>query len=476
MDHRSAGSDACVSNPSTGVVRPLGSMRSNVLWTTLGVAAYSGSQWMTVIALAKIGSGELVGTFALANAVVIPILLIVSLQMRTAQITDTRQRFAFSEYLGLRVASLAMAIPLVLVAAFFYRDDAVLWKCILAMGVYRSVEALGDVYCGAMQQAERMDRVAMSMVWKGPLASFVFLGFVASGNSIEIGMLAMCVVGVSVLMCFDVPQAAKVMNLSLAAVVRPSKNLMRIGMLGRAVLPIGIGSVFLSLNANVPRYFIEAVDGKAMLGIFAGIMSVFAALHLIQASIGQAILPRLSKHFANGDQKSFLRLMQFVTATAFLSSSFVLMIAWWFAEPLLRLIYDEQFAVHGHLMRALAVVSALQCLVGCGATYLYAVRAIRAASLIQITGCVVAMVLSKVLIPQMGVLGAAWALGVGMVTCLACFASVFTIRQVRTIAMLHSADNDLISADYKRQSLNSVGKVNGAPCNRCITLGKESLK
>ena len=79
-------------------------------WTFAGNVVYSGSQWGMLMVLAKLGSPEMVGQFALGLAVTAPVIMFANLQLRGVQATDARREYRFGHYLALRLFTTALAI------------------------------------------------------------------------------------------------------------------------------------------------------------------------------------------------------------------------------------------------------------------------------------------------------------------------------------------------------------------------------
>jgi len=81
------------------------SLRANFLWTFVGNAVYAACQWGMLVVLAKLGTPEMVGQFALGLAVTAPVLMFFNLQLRAVQSTDSQDEYSFEHYLGLRLVT-----------------------------------------------------------------------------------------------------------------------------------------------------------------------------------------------------------------------------------------------------------------------------------------------------------------------------------------------------------------------------------
>src|SRR4051812_26106921 len=101
--------------------RPSGgrlSLRSNFAWTFVGNVIYAGCQWGMIVVLARLGSQELVGRFALGLAIAAPVLMFTNLQLRAVLATDAKQEHAFGDYLTVRLLTTATALLVIAGIAF----------------------------------------------------------------------------------------------------------------------------------------------------------------------------------------------------------------------------------------------------------------------------------------------------------------------------------------------------------------------
>ena len=213
--------------------RPL-SLRSNFSWTFVGNVVYAGCQWGMLVVLAKLGSPEKVGQFALGLAVTAPIIMFSNLQLRAIQATDARREYRFGHYLALRLITTALALLVIAGIACGYRLETAL--VILAVGLAKAFESLSDVVYGLLQGHERMDRIALSMMIKGPL-SLVALGtMVYLTASIAWGALALAGVWGLFLIAYDIPNG--ICSLDQADTFRPCWDRPVLTRLARLALPL----------------------------------------------------------------------------------------------------------------------------------------------------------------------------------------------------------------------------------------------
>ncbi len=390
------------------------SLRANLSWTFLGNVVYAGCQWAMLVVLAKLGSPELVGRFALGFAVTAPVIMLTNLHLRGVQATDARQEHRFGEYLALRLvaAPLGLAIVAAVAALSRYGWDAT--RVILAVGLAKIFESVSDVCYGLLQQHERMDRIAKSMMMKGPL-SLVALGVVVSltGNVLW-ATLALAAVWALLLVAYDLPNAARVLRLAAHVGtperLRPVWNARRLAHLARLALPLGVVMMLGSLTTNIPRYFIERSEGPAALGIFAAMGYILVAGTTVVDALGQSASPLLAKLYAAGDTAGFRALVLKLLGIGGALGAIGLTLGATAGKPALTLLYRPEYAAHLNVF--------LWLLVAAGIGYLcsfvgYAVTAARYFA-IQVPIFVISILVNlgacAVLVPRYGLVGAAWAL------------------------------------------------------------------
>ncbi len=84
------------------------SLRRNFSWTMLGNVFFAGCQWAMLAALAKLGSTEMVGQFALATAIATPIMVFSNLKLRAVLASDANDEYSFSDYFSLRLITTSL--------------------------------------------------------------------------------------------------------------------------------------------------------------------------------------------------------------------------------------------------------------------------------------------------------------------------------------------------------------------------------
>lgn len=389
----------------TDLATPL-SLRRNFSWTFAGNLVYAASQWGVLVVIARLGTPEMVGQFALALAVTAPVVMFANLQLRAVQATDARRAYDFSDYLGLRLLTTAAALAAIALIALLsgYRAETAL--VILFVGLAKSCEALSDVIFGLLQQRERMDRIAKSLMIEGPATLVVMAAVLTLTHSVAAAAAAMALVWLLQLALYDARSAARL----LRARPRPRWHGPTLRRLAWLALPLGVTMLLISLNANIPRYVMERAWGEAELGIFAALTYLIVAGNTVVAALGQAASPRLAAYYADRRARAFRGLLLKLVGIGALLGAAGVTAALLLGGPLLLLIYGPAYAAHADvfvLVMLAGGIGYVSSFLGYGMT---AARFFKAQAPLFAVVVTTTTLAALALIPPLGMRGAALAL------------------------------------------------------------------
>ncbi len=340
--------------------KPL-TLRHNFSWTFIGNAVYAGCQWGMLVVLAKLGSPEMVGKFTLGLAITAPVIMFTNLQLRTVQATDAKRQYLFSDYLGLRL--LGTSLGLVVIAAITFMSGYA-WETsliILLVGLAKAFESISDVFYGLIQQHERMDRMAISLMIKGPLSLLLLgMGIYISGNLVW-GVLGLIFAWATVLLGYDIRSGIYILssNSSQGSKLQPRWHLETLWKLVWLALPMGFVMMLISLNTDIPRYIIAGHLGERELGIFAAIAYLMVAGNMIVNALGQSASPRLAKYYAAGNGGAFRALLVKLVGIGAVLGGIAIFLAMVAGRQILTLVYRPEYAQQVNLFVWLMVAAGI---------------------------------------------------------------------------------------------------------------------
>lgn len=286
------------------------SLRADFSWTLVGNAVYAGGQFATLMLLAKLLQPERVGQYALALAVVYPVIQLTNLQLRAVMTSDTRQRTHFGNYFSLRLLTTLLALVVIFFITQVLRYGRELTSVVLIVGVAYAVEAISDVYYARLQLHDRMAEISKSMMARALLSVLGLAVATYISRSLLWGIAGIVLARALVLLGYDICERTHGLGREFKWVSRNEELAPRFDLrLQRRLfwlsLPLGIVVLLSCLNSSVPIYFIKHALGERDLGIFAAIGFATSVGNMAVVSLGQSAFTRLARSYAAGNFGTF---------------------------------------------------------------------------------------------------------------------------------------------------------------------------
>ena len=359
--------------------------------------------------LAKAGSAALLGRYSLALAIVAPVVLLTRLQLRAVIATDVEGEHRFGEYLALRLVTNLAAFGAIalLLAALRYGGD--FNKVVLALTLVKTIENTSDVFIGRMQRSEWWRSIATASFAKTVCGLGGFVAAWMAGAGLVWSVLAFGAGELLVVALYEFPLVRAGLGLEKQS-AWPIWNRAAVLKLLSTSAPLGSVAALVSLIVQVPRYFVEAHAGAEALGHWAALTQLATATSLLRQPLGQASLARLAL-YKRVDSQAFRRLFLLLVAGAGavgivgVGGTYVL------GGFALGLFYRPEYEALQPVFLALMIgMSATHISSAIGFT-LTAARCFRSQLMLYVLTGAVSAASCWLLIPQFGLMGAAYAHG-----------------------------------------------------------------
>ena len=387
------------------------SLRRNFVWVFSGSVVLALTQLAMQIALTKLAATQQlgaarVGEWTLATSITGPLFVFFLLKLRAIQASDARNEHGWPAYAAVRLLGMIAALATtVVVIAVGYRDRTA--PIILGVALMKVFEGGSELVYGRLQHGDHVDRIARSQIGRGLSGIVVGIALLVTTDSLGAVALGTAAIYAAWMMVDLI--AARRHN----GITAPSRDRDAIVRLLRQAAPLGLAGAIGSLQANVPRYFLEATATRAELGVFGAMQHYLVLGGLIINAIAHAALARMSRHAAAGEWQAFARTLRLLVMLGTGLGVAAIAVAYLLGEPLLRLIYNDAFAAHHEVLVWLAATSALLWMYMFFGTALDAMRRYGIQPYIHGSSTAVIALASWLLVPRWGLMGAAWAMLIG---------------------------------------------------------------
>lgn len=373
------------------------SLRSGFLWTVAGNVANGLSQWAVLSVIAKLGSVEMLGQYALAAAVTMPVAMLAHLNMRAVLATDVAGAHPFADYLAAR--SIANAIAAAAFVLFSVSKGGAAGIAIVVLGLSLLAENTSDLRYAVMQRRDRMDLIAKSMIIRSALAMLFVVLAVWLLRNVVAACAALLLSRVLTLLLVDLR-----FGRADAGVRRDPWGVLRTS------LPLGLTLLLISLTTNVPRYAIERFLGTRELGLFAAVASFLSLGSTLVNALGQSVLTRLARQFAAKDHARVRRLSWQMAALTMSMSAAGTLIAVVAGKPVLRLVYRAEFAEYSSVLAVILAAAGLGWTAAILGYVSTGMREFKAQTVLVAAAAVTSAAVSYTAVPSLGLYGGALAI------------------------------------------------------------------
>ncbi len=403
------------------------SLRVNFSWKLVGNVILTLSQWGILVVLAKIGTPQMVGQFTFGLAVTAPIIFFTNMSLSKILSTDSNDTYEFRDYFGLRLISNLFAILFIGIMLWFIGIDLHFIYIVLMIGLSKVVEAISNIFHGLYQKHERMDYIGISYMLKGP-AALISMGICLwMTNSLFIAVIALTVSWLLILLFYEFRLGKRL------TLITPRFNLTKFRQLTILSLPMGFVALLLSIIPNVPRYFIEYYLGAEALGYFASVVYIMVAFNTFVNALGETIVPRLAKYYANKQIKEYGRLIWNVIFIVIGLGIGALSVTFFLGQQLLTLLYNSSYALYNEILFQLMIAALM---IGISSMLEYGITAARKFQIqmvLFIFVLIINIILAYIFIPRFGLIGAAYSITYSAICQLVGASTIFVVTRSKMI-------------------------------------------
>ena len=376
------------------------------LWLFSSNLLYAACQWGTVIALAKLGEPSSLGHLGLALAVATPVVLITGFALRSYQATDVLRRYAFTDYLNLRLAANVLAAAIILAVGWLGGIERAAVVILIPIGAAKIAEATSETCYGLAQRHERMQFVAISRMTRGAIGLGALVAVMALTGSLAAGAWAMAAAWTVFLLLVDLRVARELEPI----VARPKPAVLL--RLARESAPLGAMHGVYAVTQSMPRYFLALAHGASAVGYYTALSAVGPATAQLAAAVCQAAAPRLGWAAAAGGNR-YRALVLRLIGTSVLAGACLVGGAAVVGRPFLTLAYNEEYAAYYGPFVLLVLVAALGVVSEVAYIAMVAARQLGLLLGVQCCGLVATAIGAAMFVPTYGVGGAAVAAAFG---------------------------------------------------------------
>lgn len=302
----------------------------------LSTLLFSLNQWLQVILITRVIGLYEIGLFSYFLAIAGPLVLFSRFSFSDLVPTQKKYNYGYSIFFKYRNIMNMLFLLLIIILAVLFDFSTYEAVCFMLFGIYKFYETKEDFIYTENIAESNIKFLAYSKIIKSIITAALFAAGVFIAESLLAAILSLLVSQMIIYYLYD----KKFTFINRSETLQfGRKHFKHIFWLGIGLSLVGLLS---SLNANIPRYFLEYYFSVEVLGIYATIM-YFATISLnIVITINQSLIAELARTAAQNIRafyNFFIKIMIFYLAAIILGNIILIL----YGSQLLVFIYGNDF-------------------------------------------------------------------------------------------------------------------------------------
>lgn len=306
------------------------------IWNILGGGMYAANSVLLLMLVSRRFGVEASGEFSIAFTVSQTLWIIGVFGASHMMMTDYRQEYRFSTYLGLKILSTSAMFPMAVAICLILGFDSEKFTLTLLLTLYMAAHAFSELFQSRMFQSNRLDLAGKSQFFR---TVFSLVLFTAAIYIFESNIVACAVLALSNLAAIYYFSYRPCRTFILTE-QKPGRE--QLAKLTKACLPVFVSILTMNLLMQMPKFVIEFLGNNEMQGLFGMIFMPAYAINLLSNFAYQPMLKNLGEYIYSKDRQNLLllfsRLVIVTLAAAFLCS----LLTWMIGAPVLSWLYGVE--------------------------------------------------------------------------------------------------------------------------------------
>ena len=380
------------------------SVQANMIYNTVGSVIYLGCQWLINITVVRFGSYDAAGMLALTMSVTNIFATVSTFGMRAFHVSDIDNKYSEALYVRTRLLTCLSAFALCVVFTLFNRYSIEQALCIIIYMLFKLTEGMADVFQGIQQKKSRMDYICFSFAMRGILSLGTFTLVLYLTENLVLAISAVAVSTALVVIIYDLLICKKLTDLSEKVRTKLCFNVLR------ECYPLMFNSMFTAGLISVPRYFLEQIDGRTLLGYYGSVATPTVIVQTACTFIYNPLISTFSESIKEKDKKRFKKTMLAVAGLFALLITGCLIGGKLLGEWGLKLLYGESILPYVYLFIPIMIVTILIAMIYFLSMLMTIIRKIRLMAIINGVALLADAVLAPLFIKRCSIDGINYAL------------------------------------------------------------------
>ena len=312
----------------------------NFIWNLIGTSFSSFNSLFFLIIVTWINGIKEAGIYSIGVAIALILYTIGEYSGRICQVTDSKSEIKDKDYIFNRIITFCLVLILGIVIVVFRNYDIYKSSIIIAICIYRGLEAFSEVLYGILQKYDYLYKVGQSYTLKSIIGVIIFLIIDLLTKNLLFACVSLIVVNVFFIVVFDIVNIKKIIKLDYKVNIDNVKTIFKKEFF---VFANSFAGVFI-LNAQ--KYAIDGFWNDNIQAIYSYIMMPASVINLFTKFV---ILPFLNSFKEYVKENKIIELKKSVRKIKFVIICFgalCISIGYFIGPEVLSFIYGVQLDIY----------------------------------------------------------------------------------------------------------------------------------
>lgn len=274
-------------------------LKRSTVWNMVASILNSLMSAFLLFFVTRINGVTIAGMFSYASAVSYQCLSLGAYGVRNFQASDVKNEYSFFDYFNLRIFSAILMYILLIYYAFFNGYSLEKAMIVFTFGVFKSVDALEDVFHGEYHRQGRLDVGAILQSVRYFISLIIFVIILIISKDL---VLTCSVASLSTIIIFIVQNKVIV---KYYIDTKYNFDFLKVKKLFLLITPICISNLINMYVVNAPKYAIDNHLMSDFQAYFGYLLTPVFTINLLSTVIYRPYINKLSMDWQNNDMKSF---------------------------------------------------------------------------------------------------------------------------------------------------------------------------
>lgn len=310
--------------------------KSEFIWNSIASLVASMLNAVLLLFCTRINGTDMAGMFSISFATSVILNAIGDYGIRIYQVTDSKRKYKFGEYIALRIVTVAFMIIVAIGFVCISGYDTTKLLITILLVLFRVIDNLSETYQGEFQVHERLDLGGKSVVIRNGIAIVMFLIVDLLTKNILISCAIMFLANMLIFLLFDIRLIKKFNQDKITF----SKNVI-LSML-KECFPVFVSTILSLYITNAVKYAIDSVSTYEMQTYYNIIYLPTFTINLASIFIIKPMLKVLGDIWNEKKYKEMLKIITKITGVILLVTLLVEIVCFAIGTQILSFIYGVE--------------------------------------------------------------------------------------------------------------------------------------